>query len=142
MTNYRLDRRFTLPAIGVHLIAAGVVAALAFLAWAPLGILAGLLLLNALRTYAFPPVVARTDQGGVRLGGRMTVKPVQIAWSQIDDVSVDRAHVFFDREDADTLAFPLAYVGRAAEPFVREVHERLNEANGYRRYEPPTDATS
>ena len=138
VTKYRLDRRFALPAIGIHLIAAGIVSALAFVVWGPLGVLAGLLLLNAVRVFAFPPVVVRADPSGVRLGGPMTVKPVRVVWTDVEDVSVDRAHLFFDRGSDGTLAFPLAYVGKRSDELVREVYERLNTANGYQRYESPS----
>ncbi|MRJ75571.1 hypothetical protein GEV29_03400 [Aeromicrobium sp. SMF47] len=138
MTKYRLDRRFTLPAIGIHLIAAGLVAALAFWVWAPLGVLTVLLLLNALRVFAFPPAVVRADPSGVRLGGLMTMKPVRVVWTEVEDVTVDRTRLVFDRGDAGTTAFPLAYVGPRAEELVREVYDRLNTANGYTRYEDPS----
>ncbi|AWB90820.1 hypothetical protein [Aeromicrobium chenweiae] len=138
MTKYRLDRRFTLPAIGVHLIAAGIVAALAFLVWAWLGVLAVLLLLNAVRVFAFPPVVARLDPLGVRLGGLMTMKPVRVVWTQVEDVSVDHARLRFDQGAEGAVTFPLAYAGKRAEELVREVYDRLNTANGYSRYEAPS----
>lgn len=136
MTAYRLDRRFVLPAIGVHIIAAGIAAALAYLVWWPFGVLAALLLLNALRVWAFPPGVARADELGIRLGGPMTVKHVRLVWTDVESVSVDGPRLFIDRGDDGTLVFPLAYVGDRAEEFVRDVHTRLNKANGYQRFDP------
>lgn len=136
LTNYRLDRRFVLPVIGLHLIAAALVAVLAFLVWAPIGVLLALLILNLLRILAWPPVVARADPGGLRLGGPLTVKPVRIAWSDVEDVSVDSVRLYVTRSDPSTVAFPLAYVGQRAPDLVREVYDRLNEANGYRRFDP------
>ena len=137
MTSYRLDRRFVLPAIGVHLIVAGVLAALAFFVWGWVGVLAVLVLLNAVRVYAFPPLVARTDPDGTRLGGLMTVRPVRVEWKQVEDVSVDGGRMLVDRGDDGTIAFPLAYVGARGTELLRDVYDRLNTANGYRRYEPP-----
>jgi hypothetical protein len=133
---YRLDRRFTLPAVGIHFVAAGVFAAAAFLLWKPLGVVAVLLLLNAARVVAFPPVVAKTDADAVQLGGAMTVKRVQVAWADVEDVTVEDARLFFDRGNDRVLVFPLAYVGRRAQDLARDVRDRLNTANGYSKYDP------
>lgn len=136
MTAYRLDRRFVMPAIGVHLVAAGIAAALAFLLWWPFGVVAVLLLLNAVRVWAFPLSVARADELGVRLGGLLTVKPVRVEWSAVESVSVQDARLVIDRTGELLLVFPLAYVGDRANEFVRDVHDRLNAANGYTRFDP------
>lgn len=137
MTSYRLDRRFVLPAIGVHLVVAGLVALLAFVFWPPLGILTVLLILNAARVLALPPWVARLDDAGIRLGGPLTVKPVRIEWSEIEDVSVEKSRLFFDRGDSRVLVFPLAYVGPRATELAKDVRQRLDSAHGYSAYEPP-----
>jgi hypothetical protein len=136
VTTYRLDRRFTMPAIGLHLIGAGLSAVLAFLVWGPLGVLTVLLLLNALRLAAVPPPVARTDDGGVRLGGPLTTKAVRIEWSEVEGLSVDRGKLFFERADGSSLVFPLAHVRSHADDFVRDVYQRLNTAYGYSRFDP------
>lgn len=136
MTAYRLDRRFVLPAIGVQVIVAGIAAVLAFLVWWPFGVVAALVLFNAVRMLALPPGVARADESGIRLGGLLTVKPVRVEWSEVESVSVDGARLFFDRGDDRTLVFPLAYVGDRMNELVRDVHDRLNLANGYRRFDP------
>lgn len=137
MTSYRLDRRFVLPAIGIHLVAAGIVAALAFFFWPPLGALSVLLLLNAVRVLALPPWVARLDDTGVRLGGPMTVKAVRVEWSEVEDVTVEGGRLFFDRGESRVLVFPLAYVGPRATELAKDVRQRLDDANGYTTYEPP-----
>ncbi|MEV7398050.1 hypothetical protein [Aeromicrobium sp. NPDC092404] len=144
MTNYRLDRRFVLLAVGINVVAAGVAAALAFflssvaaLAWV-FGVLAVVLLLNALRVFALPPLVARTDPGGVRLGGPLTVKPIRVAWLDIEDVSTADGRLYVDRGGEAVIAFPLAYVGSRAPALMRDVYERLNAANGYQRFDPTT----
>ena len=142
LTNYRLDRRFVLLSVGINVVVAGVAAALAFflsgvdtLAWV-FGILAVLALLNALRVYAWPPVVARTDPGGLRVGGPLTVQPVSVLWLDVEDVSTDGGRLFIDRGNDEVLAFPLAYVGSRATELVRDIYDRLNAANGYRRFNP------
>ncbi|MBC7632198.1 hypothetical protein [Aeromicrobium sp.] len=139
---YRLDRRFVLRAIGLNLIVAGVSAALAFLlsfvgalAWV-FGVLAVMAVLNALRVLGMPPVVARTDANEVRVGGFLTVRPVHVAWSSVEDATTDGGRLFFDRVDGEVLAFPLAYVGGRADELVVDVYHRLNTANGYQRFDP------
>jgi hypothetical protein len=134
-TTYRLDRRFVLGSIGVLLIGAGVTAMLAFWLWAPLGVLTALLLLNALRVGVWPPVVARTDDEGARLGGPGTSKPMTVAWSEVEDVSIEGGRLVFDLGDR-SIVFSLAYLGARGNEFVQDVYERLNAANGYRRFDP------
>lgn len=136
MTIYRLARRAVMPLIGLHLIGAGLATILAFLVWSPLGVLVALALLNALRLAAVPPRVARTAVDDVRLGGPLTAKPVRIEWADVEDVSVERGSLCFERGDGSSLRFPLAYVGNRADALVRDVYERLNAAHGYHRFDP------
>lgn len=142
LTNYRLDRRFVLLAVGINVMVAGVAAALAFflssvaaLAWI-FGILSVAALLNALRVYAFPPVVARTDPGGLRVGGPLTVKPIRVPWLDVEDVTTGEGRLFVDRGNGEVIAFPLAYVGGRTTELIRDLYDRLNTANGYRRFNP------
>ena len=142
LTNYRLDRRFVLLAVGINVMFAGVAAALAFflssvaaLAWF-FGILAIAALLNAVRVYAVPPVVVRTDPGGLRVGGPLTVKPIRVPWLDVEDVTTGDGRVFVDRGNGEVIAFPLAYVGGRATELLRDLYDRLNTANGYRRFNP------
>ncbi|WP_332662174.1 hypothetical protein [Aeromicrobium sp.] len=142
MTNYRLDRRFVLLSVGTNVMAAGVAAALGFflssvapLAWL-FGILAVAALLNAVRVFAVPPVVARTDPSGLRLGGPLTVKPIHLPWLDVEDVTTADGRLFVDRGNDELLAFPLAFVGGRATELMRDVYDRLNAANGYRRFNP------
>lgn len=136
MTGYRLDRRFVLPAIGLQVIGAGIASVLAFILWWPFGVLAVLLLLNAVRMLALPPGVARADESGIRLGGPLTVKHVRVEWSEVESVSIDNHRMLIECGDHRTLVFPLAYVGDRANELVRDVYDRLNKANGYTRFEP------
>ena len=142
LTNYRLDRRFVLLAVGTNVMAAGVAVALGFflssvtaLAWI-FGVLTVAALLNAVRVFAFPPVVARTDPGGLRVGGQLTVKPIRVPWLDIEDVTTEGGRLFVDRGNDEVLAFPLVYVGRRAPQLLRDIYDRLNAANGYRRFNP------
>jgi hypothetical protein len=142
LTNYRLDRRFVLLAVGTNVMVAGVAAALGFflssvtaLAWI-FGILTITALLNAVRVFVFPPVVARTDPGGLRVGGALTVKPIRVPWLEIEDVTTEGGRLFVDRGNDQVLGFPLVYVGRRAPQLLRDIYDRLNAANGYRRFNP------
>jgi hypothetical protein len=136
VTSYRLDRLAVMPLIGLHVIGAGIATLLAFFVWEPLGVLVALLLLHVVRLVVWPPTVARTDGAGIRLGGQFTTRPVRVEWSEIDDVSRESGALLFDRGDAGTLSFPMAYVGARSDELVRDVYDRLNAANGYRRYDP------
>ncbi len=142
LTNYRLDRRFVLLAVGTNVMVAGVAVALGFflssvaaLAWI-FGILTVVALLNAVRVFVFPPVVARTDPGGLRVGGPLTVKPIRVPWLDIEDVTTEGGRLFVDRGNDEVLGFPLVYVGRRAPQLLRDIYDRLNAANGYRRFNP------
>jgi hypothetical protein len=133
---YRLDRRFVLSSVGVQLIAAGVTALLAFWLWGPIGVLTALLLLNALRVFLLPPKVARTEPDGARLGGPVSAKPVHVLWSDVDDLTIEGRQLVFERNDGSSVVFSLVHLGRRATEFVRDVYDRLNTANGYRRFDP------
>ncbi len=142
LTTYRLDRRFVLPAVGLNVILAGLTAALAFflsavgaVAWV-FGVLAFLALVNAVRLLALPSVAVRTEPGGLRIGGRLMANPAQIAWRDVEDVSVDARHIYIDAGVNGTLVLPLAHVGKRAPELARDIYDRLNIANGYRRFDP------
>lgn len=142
LTNYRLDRKFVLLSVGSNVMAAGVAAALGFflssvaaLAWV-FGILTVAALLNAVRVLAFPPVVARTDPGSLRLGGPLTVKPIHVPWIDVEDITTADGRLFVDRGNDELIAFPLVFVGGRATELLRDTYDRLNTANGYRRFNP------
>ncbi|MET0820120.1 MAG: hypothetical protein ABWY58_04080 [Aeromicrobium sp.] len=135
-TTYRLDRRFVLGSVGVQVVGAGLAAMLAFFVWEWIGLLAVALLLNAVRLALLPPAVVRADAQGARLGGPLTGKPVRLAWSEVDDVSLDGGQLVFSRSDESTVVFSLAHLGERGAEFVRDVYDRLNATNGYRRFDP------
>jgi hypothetical protein len=136
VTTYRLDRRFVLGSVGVQVIGAGLAAMLAFFVWEWIGLLAVALLLNAVRLALLPPVVVRADPEGVRLGGPLTGKPVRLAWSDVDDVSLEGGQLVFTRSDEGSVVFSLVHLGSRGNDFVRDVYDRLNAANGYTRFDP------
>jgi len=142
LTTYRLDRRLVLPAIGLRVMLAGLAAALAFflssvgpLGWV-LGVVAAVAVLDALRLSVLPPVALRTDQDGLRVGRQLTAGSIEIAWSEVQDVSVDAGRLLVDAGTKGTLPLPLGHVGPRAAELTRDVYDRLNTANGYRRFDP------
>jgi hypothetical protein len=139
VTSYRLDRLAVLPLIGLHVIGAGLATILAFFVWGPLGVLVALLLLHAARLALLPPSVARTDPEGIRLGGQFSVKPVRVPWAAVEDVSIDGRTLQFDRTDGGSASLPLVYVGAQRDALVKDVYDRLNAVNGYRRFDPSAD---
>ena len=135
-TTYRLDRRYVLTSVGVQLIGAGLAAMLAFLLWDWIGLLAVVLLLNAVRVLVLPPKVVRADAEGVRLGGPVSARPVHVRWADVEDVSIGRGQLVFSRTDGGTVVFSLMHLGARGNDFVRDVYDRLNTANGYSRFDP------
>ena len=137
--NYRLDRRFVLRPLGINVMTLGTFTVGAFLlpgvwAWV-FGVLALLLLANALAMALWPPVVVRTSADDLRIGGRLTVRRITIPWSEVEGVDHADDRLYFTRGDENILSFPLAYVGPRREELVRDIYDRLNTANGYTRFE-------
>lgn len=135
-TTYRLDRRYVLTSVGVQLIGAGLAAMLAFWVWEWFWLLFAALLVNAVRVLVLPPTVVRSDERGARLGGPVTSRPVHLEWSDVDDVGIERGQLVFTRTDGSSIVFSLVHLGRRSDELVREVYDRLNAANGYRRFDP------
>jgi hypothetical protein len=128
---YRLDRRFVLQAIGVNLLVAGLALWLALAAgswWiALIGLaVAVVMFVRAGVLWFRPPVVALTEPDTVVLGGPLTVKRVEIGWTD--------HRVYLDRGEK-VLAFPLAYAGSRGPELLRDIYDRLNAAYGYERFE-------
>ncbi|MDR7085445.1 hypothetical protein J2X11_000284 [Aeromicrobium panaciterrae] len=138
--NYRLDRRFVLRSLGINVMTLGTVTVGAFLlpgiwAWVFAG-LAVLLLTNAVSMAVWPPVVVRTTDDDVRVGGRLTVRRITTPWSEVEGVDHADGRLYFTRGDETILSFPIAYVGPRGEELVRDIYDRLNTANGYTRFNP------
>ncbi len=136
--NYRLDRRFVLRSLGINVMTLGTFTVGAFLlpsawSWVFAG-LAVLLLINAVTMAVWPPVVVRTDDENVRVGGRLTVRRITLPWSEVGGVDHADGRLYFTRGDETILSFPLAYVGPRGEELVRDIYDRLNTANGYTRF--------
>ncbi len=136
--NYRLDRRFVLRPLGLNVMILGLATAGAFLlpgAWGLVCVVLAVLLLgNALALGLRPPVVARTSDDDIRVGGRLTVRRTSLPWSEVEGVDHANDRLYFTRGDGSALTFPLAYVGDRRDDLVRDIYDRLNTANGYVRF--------
>jgi len=145
VTTYRLDRRFTLQAIGLTLLIAGIALAVSMMfdnTWVvtALWVFALLLVVRAGLLWFRPPPVARLTADQVTLGGPLTVRPVQIGWKDVQNVSLkDDGRLLLDRGGDTVVVFPLHFVGGRARELTRDIYDRLNEANGYRRFDPSAD---
>jgi hypothetical protein len=148
-TTYRLARPYALRAFGFHLIVAAVTAFAGVLAlgsdttwvdvvgWVLLGVTA-LVVLDGVRVLLRPPVVARLDERGIR-AGRGGQGELRVLWSDVE--TVEYADEGGPRRMQLTLTaggtpyIALSAVGERADELIREVHARMNSANGYRTLE-------
>jgi hypothetical protein len=145
MTTYRLDRSIALVTVGVSLVVAAVAVFVAFLL-APLDngarwigyvaiVIAVLALLVALRFAIRPPVLLRLDADGYRSRSRSAGGVFSGRWLDVEDVSVTDDVLCLTTAHGDQ-RLPLGFVGRDRLRLLREMHDRLNTANGYRRFYP------
>jgi hypothetical protein len=132
MSSYRLDRSVALVTVGVCLVVAAVAVFVAFLTSGWLGLVAVAVAVLALATAARfawrPPVVLRLDADGYRsraAAGR---------WLDVDDVTVAGDVLRLRLTDGGEHRLPLGFAGSSRVTVLRDVHEHLNEANGYRRF--------
>ena len=148
-TTYRLARPYALRAFGYHLIVAAVTAFVGVLAvgagsgwvrvvgWVLLAVTL-LAVLDGLRVLLRPPVVARLDDRGLR-AGRGAQEQLRVVWSDVetveyaDDGGVRRLQLTLREGGKPFLA--LSAVGSRGDELIREVHARMNTANGYRTLE-------
>jgi len=146
-TNYRLDRRFALQIFGWRMILAGVCAMATFASfgiggfgrtfgWALLT-LALLLVVAAFWTMAVPPLVVGLTAQGFRLGRPAGGAVKRAHWMLVENVNTDQGpagtRLVFTLDSGKSGDISLMLLPRRANELQREVHERLNAANGYRR---------
>ena len=80
-----------------------------------------------------PPIVLTLDQAGFRARGRHG----DVTWKQVESVEISEGLLRFTDGTGAITAFPLSLVERTRRAeLVREVYDRLNTANGYRRFDP------
>ncbi len=135
MTTYRLDRAPALAVAGVLLLVAALTGFVTFLLGSRVsGALTLLLLVVAALVVLRPPVLLRLDEEMLRTrgGGRAP-------WKRVEDVKVTDGLLLLTLESDDpatprVVRVTLSTVGGRAAELVREVHDRLNAAHGYRRF--------
>jgi hypothetical protein len=142
---YRLDRGVALMTVGICLVVAGVAAFVAFLlmpldsavSW--IGYAAGVVAAFAIVVgshYAFrPPVVLRLDDDGYHSRTRSSGGRFAGRWLEVEDVEVSGDVLLLRRTDGVVQQLPLQFFGGGRLRVLRDVHERLNAAHGYRRFE-------
>ncbi|WP_146826419.1 hypothetical protein [Aeromicrobium flavum] len=143
MTRYRLDRAHLMVLAGACFIVAAISVVVAFLAAGGgtlstgVVIVAAIVAVVALLVAAIanlrPPVVLTLDLAGYRARGRHG----DGTWKQVESVEVDDGLLRFTDGAGAVTAFPLSLIDRTRRAeLIREVYDRLNTANGYRRFDP------
>ncbi|MFO6452097.1 MULTISPECIES: hypothetical protein [unclassified Aeromicrobium] len=143
MNRYRLDRAHLMVLAGVCFIVAAVGVLVAFLTGTDSALrttvtvlaagVAVIALLVAAVMNLRPPVVLTLDQAGFRARGRHG----DLTWKQVESVEISEGLLRFTDGTGAITAFPLSLVDRTRRAeLVREVYDRLNTANGYRRFDP------
>jgi hypothetical protein len=119
--------------VGVCLVVSAVAVFVAFVAsdWlrvvAAVGAVAAVLV--AARFALRPPVVLRLDGDGYRS------RTATGRWLDVEDVTVADDVLRLRLADGAEQQLPLAFAGRARLALLRDVHEHLNAAHGYRRFQ-------
>ena len=145
MTTYRLDRSVALVTVGVSMIVAAVAVFVAFLL-APLEsaarwvgyaaiVVALLSVLVVLRFAIRPPVLLRLDAEGYRSRTRSAGGLFSGRWLDVEDVTIGDDVLVFSLAGGGEQLLPLGFVGADRLRLLRDVHDRLNAAHGYRRFE-------
>lgn len=143
VTRYRLDRAHLMVLAGVCLIVAAVAVVIAFLTSGkggfagPVSIIAWIIVAVALLVAAAanlrPPVALTLDETGFHARGRHG----DGTWKSVESVDVDQRMLRFTNGEGEVTAYPLNLVDRSQRTaLIRDVYDRLNTANGYRRFDP------
>ena len=147
ISTYRLDRGVAMMSVGICLVVAAVGVFLAFMlmpldsavrwiGYAAGGIAAFAIVVAA--HYGFrPPVVLRLDDDGYRSRIRPTRAAGRISgrWVDIEDVTVTDDVLRLTLTEGEEQRVPLEFFGRDRTRLLRDIHDRLNTAHGYRRFE-------
>lgn len=80
-----------------------------------------------------PPIALTLDEAGFHARGRHG----DGTWKAVESVEVDRQMLRFTDGNGEVTAYPLNLVDRNQRTaLIRDVYDRLNTANGYRRFDP------
>ncbi|MGI9085748.1 MAG: hypothetical protein ACR2FE_10750 [Aeromicrobium sp.] len=94
-----------------------------------------LALLGALRFAIRPPVLLRIDADGYRSRTRTSGGLFSGRWIDVEDVTVSHDVLHLALTNGTEQHLPLGFIGRDRIRLLRDVHDRLNAAHGYRRFE-------
>ena len=144
-STYRLDRGVAMMSVGICLVVAAVATFLAFMLM-PLdnsvrfigyaaGAVAAFAIVVALNYSFRRPVVLTLDHDGYRSRTRSTQGRFSGQWLDVEDVRAADDVLVFSLVGGGEQQMPLAFFGRDKVRLLREINERLNAANGYRRFE-------
>jgi hypothetical protein len=144
-STYRLDRGVAMMSVGICFVVAAVATFLAFMLM-PLdnsvrfigyaaGVVAAIAIVVALHYVFRRPVVLTLDDDGYRSRTRSTQGLFSGRWLDVEDVKVADDVLVFSLVRGGEQQMPLGFVGRDKMRLLRDVHDRLNAANGYRRFE-------
>jgi hypothetical protein len=144
-STYRLDRSVALVTVGVSVVVAAVAVFVAFLlapldsgarwiGYVAIGITV-LALVMALRFAVRPPVLLRLDADGYRSRARSDAGLFTGRWLDVEDVTVTDDLLQLTLSSGSEQRLPLGFLGRDRMRLLRDIHDRLNTANGYRRFE-------
>ncbi|HPU13620.1 MAG TPA: hypothetical protein PLQ19_07495 [Aeromicrobium sp.] len=143
MTRYRIDRAHLMVAAGVSFFIAAACVLVAF--WLPknsqlteaisiiAASVAGIVLLLAAVLNLRPPTVLTLDPAGYTTRG----KGDNGTWKDVEDVAVADGMLRFTDTAGNVTGLELNLVDRKQRAeLIRDVYDRLNTANGYRRFDP------
>jgi hypothetical protein len=91
--------------------------------------------ITALRFSIRPPVILRLDEEAYFSRSRTTGGLFSGRWLDVEDVTVADDVLVFRLVGGGEQRMPLAFFGRDKMRLLHDIHERLNTANGYRRFE-------
>jgi len=151
VSTYRLDRAFALRAFGLQLVVVAVLAFLAFVLTSfdgfargvgiALAILAVLGFVSALKVLVLPPKLLTLDSDGYRAERRAGGEGFRGRWEDVSEIRAPYSKgggqvLVVEYADASQQQFPLVLVRERRTQLIRDFYDRLNTANGYRRFDP------
>ena len=99
------------------------------------GVVAAFAIVVASKYALHRPVVLKLDADGYRSRTRSSGGVFSGRWLDVEDVQLADDVLVFSLADGRQQRMPLDFFGSHRMRLLREVHERLNTANGYRRFE-------
>lgn|SRR5690625_190786 len=88
-----------------------------------------------LRFWPRPPAVLRLNERGMWSRLKSSSGPLNVEWADVEDVRLSPSDSIVLSTGRGNVAFPLQLVGPDREKLLREIHQRLNDVNGYTRFE-------